>query len=86
MLPKAKRVYAQTYRQDEIEEIQKRIFIENRDRKISSILNNEDYVEIKLQDDPEYKKITHIEVKPLPKPLLQTYYIDFTYKKDSNEI
>lgn len=84
MFPKVKRVYAQTYRQGEIEEIQKRIFIENRDRKISSILNNEDYIEIKLQDDPEYKKITHIEVKPLPMPSLQTYYIDFTYKKESD--
>jgi hypothetical protein len=80
LLPKAKRVYAQTYKQDEVEEIKKRIFIENRDRKIISIINDCEYVEQKLEDDPEFKKITHIEVKPLPKPSLNLLYIDFTYK------
>ncbi len=80
MIPTAKRIYAQTYKQYEVEEIKKRIFIENRDRKIESIINDCEYVEQKLEDDPEFKKIA-VEIKPLPKPSLELLYIDFTYKK-----
>jgi len=76
-LPIAKRVYAKPFFQDEIEEVKKRLKIDNRDSKIEAIIEDKEFIEQKLEDDAEYKKLTHIEVKPLPPPSMNNFFIDW---------
>jgi hypothetical protein len=84
-LPIAKRVYASLssdlWDKDIIKEIESDILADNRDAKIDSIISDVPFEEKKLEDDERYKKMTHLEVKPLPPPINMDFYLDFTFKK-----
>jgi hypothetical protein len=82
ILPMVKRVAAQTIGLDlvtvqpmsgnsgeQIDKIKKDIKIENRDRKINSIIKGDEYKEMKVEEHPDYKKI----------PSMDLLYIDFKY-------
>jgi hypothetical protein len=56
---------------EEMEEIRKEVKIENRDRKIESIVEGKDFEEMKVQDHPDY-------IKPQG-PSGQLFYLDFKY-------
>ena len=85
LLPIAMKVSAQTIGTDlvtvapigggnsgpEMESIRQDIKIENRDRKIESIVEDKEFEEMKVEDHPDY-------IKPKG-PLGQLFYLDFTY-------
>tara|TARA_R110000772_G_scaffold2410_2_gene8439 strand:- start:58363 stop:58794 length:432 start_codon:yes stop_codon:yes gene_type:complete len=92
-LPIAQRVAAQTIGQDlvsvmpmsyvdeeEVEKIKERIFIDNRNYKIDSIVEGTTYKEVKLEDDIEYKELV-ISSSPTAKLM----YLDFKYGNDDND-
>jgi glucose-6-phosphate 1-dehydrogenase len=79
LLPLAMKISAKSIggiSDENINEIKQKVFIENRDSKIKSLLENVEYVEKKLEDDEEYKDA----VKPLSSPNTQLFYLDFKYK------
>ena len=78
-LPTAKRIFGSHTDQVKIDNIISRITSENREGKINSILNNDLFEEIKLEDDEEYKSATEIKVVPLPPPSNIIYYCEFKY-------
>jgi hypothetical protein len=64
LLPLVKRVISKTlsqelafYSEEEMMLVKSRMNSENRDRKIESILEGTEYIENRLEDDPEYKEI-----------------------------
>jgi hypothetical protein len=84
--PTVKRVFAKTlsqelsfYSEEEMQHVKSRIFSENRDRKIASVLEGKEYVELRLEDDAEYKELVSRGVKPMSKPMGQLFYLDFKY-------
>ena len=56
---------------DKLKEIREDVKIENRDRKIESIVEDKEFEEMKVEDHPEY-------IKPKG-PLGQLFYLDFQY-------
>lgn len=77
--PTVRRVSAKTlsqelsfYSEEEMQHVKSRIFSENRDRKIASVLEGKEYVELRLEDDAEYKELVSRGVKPMstPRPTL----------------
>ena len=85
LLPIAKKLAAQTIGLDlvtvqplgggnsgaELEKIRNEIKVENRDRKVESIIDDKEFEEMKVEDHPDYKK---------PKcPSGELFYIDFQY-------
>jgi len=88
--PMVRRVSAKTlsqelgfYSEEEIEEemmlVKSRINSENRDRKIGSILEGTEYVEKRLEDNPEYKELVSRGIKPLSAPTGHIFYVDYKY-------
>jgi hypothetical protein len=84
--PTVRRVSAKTlsqelsfYSEEEMQHVKSRIFSENRDRKIASVLEGKEYVELRLEDDAEYKELVSRGVKPMSKPMGQLFYLDFKY-------
>ena len=85
LLPIAMKVSAQTIGTDlvsvapigggnsgpEMESIRQDVKIENRDRKIESIVEDKEFEEMKVEDHPDY-------IKPKG-PLGQLFYLDFQY-------
>ena len=85
LLPMAMKVSAQTIGTDlvtvapigggnsgpEMESIRQDVKIENRDRKIESIVEDKEFEEMKVEDHPDY-------IKPKG-PSGQLFYLDFTY-------
>lgn len=85
LLPIAMKVTAQTIAQDlvavqpmgggnsgkEMEKIRSDIKIENRDRKIDSLVEGKDFEEMKKEDHPDYIKSKG--------PSSQLFYLDFVY-------
>ena len=85
LLPIAKQIFAKTVGLDlvsvspigggnsgpEMESIRQDVKIENRDRKIESIVEDKEFEEMKVEDHPDY-------VKPKG-PLGQLFYMDFKY-------
>ena len=85
LLPMAMKVSAQTIGTDlvtvapigggnsgsEMESIRQDVKIENRDRKIESIVEDKEFEEMKVEDHPDY-------IKPKG-PLGQLFYLDFQY-------
>ena len=85
LLPMAKQIFAKTIGLDivpvmpigggnsgtEMESIRQDVKIENRDRKIESIVEDKDFEEMKLEDHPDY-------IKPKG-PSGQLFYMDFIY-------
>jgi hypothetical protein len=87
--PMVKRVFAKPlsqelsfYSEEEMQLVKSRIFSENRDRKIDSLVNGTEYVEARLEDDPKYKELVHRGVEPMSLPTGQLFYLD--YKCDDN--
>lgn len=56
---------------DKLKEIREDVKIENRDRKIESIVEDKEFEEMKVEDHPDY-------IKPKG-PLGQLFYLDFQY-------
>ena len=56
---------------NEMESIRKEVKVENRDRKIDSLIENKEFEEMKVEDHPDYK-----EGKG---PSGQLFYLDFIY-------
>jgi len=92
LLPIAMKVASQTIAQDlvpvqpmgggnsgkEMEKIRSDIKIENRDRKIDSLVEGKDFEEMKNEDHPDY-------IKPKG-PLGLLFYLDFVYGSTSSTI
>ena len=83
ILPLVKRVFAKTLannlvpvtplgnmRKEEIDKIKSEVISENRDRKIKSILEGDEFTEMKVEDHPDF-------IKPISSNL---FYMDYTYK------
>jgi hypothetical protein len=86
-LPMARRVSQKTlsqeltfYSEEEMQLVKSRIFSENRDRKIDSILEEKEYVKVVLEDDPEYKDIVSRVIPPLSGPSGHLFYMDYKYE------
>jgi hypothetical protein len=86
LLPIARQVAAKTIFNDlffasdeEIKSVKDRVIQENRDGKLGSILEDEVFVEKRLEDDDEYKKLKSKGVSPLGLPTGQLFYIDYKY-------
>lgn len=71
------------YSEEEMQLVKSKIFSENRDRKIDSLVNGSEYVEARLEDDSKYKELVSRGVKPMGKPSDQLFYLD--YKYDNND-
>ena len=56
---------------NEMESIRKQVKVENRDRKIDSLIENKEFEEMKIEDHPDYKE------GKLPSG--QLFYLDFIY-------
>jgi hypothetical protein len=87
LLPIAKKIAAKTIGQeiggfaseDEINSVKKRIISENRDGKIESIFNDEEFKEKILEEDEEYKELMKRGVVPMTDPSGKLFYLDFKY-------
>lgn len=86
LLPIAMKVAAKTIAQDlifaspeEINEVRNKVLTENRDGKIEAIVDDKEFTEKKLEDDPEYQKLMKKGVTPLSAPTGQFFYLDFKY-------
>jgi hypothetical protein len=85
LLPMAKQIFAKTVGLDivpvmpigggnsgtEMESIRQDVKIENRDRKIESIVEDKEFEEMKVEDHPDYRKSKG--------PSGQLFYLDFQY-------
>ena len=67
---------------EEIDEVKNRVQSENRDGKIEAIIEGGEFVEKKLEDDDEYKKLMKKGVTPMSAPSGQLFYLDFKYGGD----
>ena len=90
LLPMAMKVAAQTIGTDlvsvmpigggnsgtEMESIRRDVKIENRDRKIESIVEDKEFEEMKVEDHPDYRKSKG--------PSGQLFYMDFKYGTQSD--
>lgn len=91
LFPVVKKVFAKTLGGDlgfaskeEIDEVKNRIQVDNRDGKIDAVLEDKEFVEKKLEDDEEYKKLMKKGVKPMSAPTGQLFYLDYKYGSDEN--
>jgi len=62
---------------DELKEIREDVKIENRDRKIESVVEGKEFEEMKVEDHPDY-------IKPKG-PSGQLFYLDFKYGTQSDD-
>jgi hypothetical protein len=65
--------------EEEINEVKTRIQSENRDGKIESVIEGGEFVEKKLEDDPQYKELMKKGVMPLSAPSANLFYLDYKY-------
>jgi hypothetical protein len=86
LLPTAMKVAAKTIAMDlcfaseeEINEVKSRVQSENRDAKIDAVVEGSEFIEKKLEDDPEYKDLMKKGVTPLSAPSGQLFYLDYKY-------
>lgn len=91
LFPVVKKVFAKTLGGDlgfaskeEINEVKNRIQIDNRDGKIDAVLEDKEFVEKKLEDDEEYKKLMKKGVTPISAPTVSLFYLDYKYGSDEN--
>lgn len=90
LLPIATRVAAQTIGQnlvsvqpmdsinyDEIDRIKAEVKAENRERKIDSLIENQDFKEMTIEEHPDYKKSG---------PTGHLFYLDFKYESGTNSL
>jgi len=64
---------------EEIKEVEDKIKIENRNNKIDSVVEGKDYIEKKLEEDEEYKKLMRKGVTPMSSPSGTLMYLDHNY-------
>jgi hypothetical protein len=64
---------------EEIDAVKSRVKSENRNGKIDSIIEGVEFVEKKLEDDPEYKELMKRGVTPMSVPSGNLFYLDFKY-------
>lgn len=64
---------------EEIDDVKKKVQSENRDGKIDAIIEGGEFVEKKLEDDEEYKKLMKKGVTPMSAPSGTLFYLDFKY-------
>jgi hypothetical protein len=87
LLPIAIKIAAQTIgtniggfaSEEEINAVKARVQSENRDGKIDSVIEDREFTEKKLEDDPEYKELRKKGVTPLSAPSGQLFYMDYRY-------
>jgi hypothetical protein len=91
LFPVVKKVFAKTLAGDlgfaskeEVDKVKNRIQVDNRDGKIDAVLEDKEFVEKKLEDDEEYKKLMKKGVKPMSAPTGQLFYLDYKYGSDEN--
>lgn len=87
LFPFAKRIFAKTIANDlvsvqpmdnseeDLNRIKKEVKAINRDRKIDSIVENNDFEEMKISDHPDYKKLREGNL----------FYLDFKYNSDNDD-
>lgn len=87
LLPIAMKVAARTISddlifasKDEIDSVKNRIQVDNRDGKIGAIIEGEEFIEKKLEDDEEYKELMKKGVTPMSAPSGNLFYLDFKYE------
>lgn len=66
--------------QEEIEKVKNKVKIENRNDRIDSVIEGKEYIEKKLEEDEEYKKLMRKKgVTPMSSPSGILTYFDYTY-------
>lgn len=65
--------------QEEIDEVKNKVKSENREGKIDAIIEGGEFIEKKLEDDEEYKRLMKKGVTPMSGPNGQLFYLDFKY-------
>jgi hypothetical protein len=92
LLPTAMKIAAKTISNDlifaskkEIDQVKNKVQSENRDGKIEAIIEGVEFVEKKLEDDEEYKKLMKKGVTPLSAPTGQLFYLDFKYGDETSK-
>lgn len=93
LLPLAMKVAAKTIATDlifaskeEIDEVKNKVQSENRDGKIEAIIEGGEFVEKKLEDDEDYKKLMKKGVTPMSAPSGNLFYIDYKYNDKDGSI
>lgn len=72
--------------EEEINEVKTRIQSENRDGKIEAVVEGGEFIEKKLEDDPEYKKLMKKGVNPISAPSGVLFYLDYQYASEQKKI
>jgi len=92
LLPIAKKIAASSIGNCDpalLEITKNKVIAENRDRKIDSILFDDPYEELKIEDTEEYKeylKSSYItSIKPMSGPTGELFYLDFKYDDKTKE-
>ncbi len=91
LLPIAMKVAASTIADGDsklLEIAKNKVIAINRDRKIDSILFDDPYEELKIEDTEEYKEYLNsglIPVKPMSGPSGKLFYLDFKYDDKTKE-
>ena len=62
--------------EEEINQVKNKIQSENRDGKIESIIEDKEFVEKKLEDDPEYKELMRKGVVPMSSPMGNLFFLN----------
>ena len=72
--------------EEEVDKVKSKVLSENREGSIDSLINDEEFIEKKLEDDEEYKELMKKKgVQPLSAPSSELFYLDFKYSEgDSN--
>ncbi len=67
--------------EEELEKIKNRLKVENRQGKIDSVINNEEFIEKELEGDKEYKELN----EKYPGTISSLLYMDYKYGGDEEE-
>jgi len=92
LFPVVKKVFAKTLAGDlvfaskeEVDKVKNRIKVDNRNGKIDAVLEDKEFVEKKIEDDEEYKKLMKKDVTPISAPTGQLFYLDIKYETDEKK-
>jgi len=88
ILPIVRKVAASTIADGDsklLEIAKNKVIAINRDRKIDSILFDDPYEELKIEDTEEYKEYLNSIKKPMSGPSGKLFYLDFKYDDKTKE-
>lgn len=92
LLPIAMKIAAKTISNDlifaseeEINAVKSRVQSDNRDGKIDSVIEDKEFTEKKLEDDPEYKELMKKGVTPMSAPTGTVFYLDYKYDDKTDD-